>query len=228
MSLSHTRNFSIIAHIDHGKTTLVRPAAGDDEHDRRAGDAGPAARCDGPRAGTRHHDQVPPGDDAIHGEGRQDLQTQPARYAGPRRFLLRSRPLAGRLRRGDADGGCRAGRRGPDGGQPPPRHRAEPDASSRSSTRSTCRPPIVPRCTSSSRTSSPFPREEAIPACAKMGIGIEDILEAVVARVPPPKEYRRQAAARSVFDSLFDTYRGVVMYVRVFSGTVTPRDSASK
>jgi GTP-binding protein LepA len=65
-----------------------------------------------------------------------------------------------------------------------------------------------------------IPHEEAIPASAKNGIGIIDILEAVVARVPPPTGEDYPHLRASVFDSLFDSYRGVIMYVRVFSGTL--------
>jgi len=63
-----------------------------------------------------------------------------------------------------------------------------------------------------------IPAEEAILASAKNGIGIEDILEAVIARIPPPRKYEDDYTRALVFDSLFDTYRGVVTYVRVFSG----------
>jgi len=62
-----------------------------------------------------------------------------------------------------------------------------------------------------------IPSEEAIPASAKAGIGIEEILEAVVQRIPPPPSGDGVLRAL-VFDSLFDTYRGVVSYIRVFSG----------
>ncbi len=65
-----------------------------------------------------------------------------------------------------------------------------------------------------------IPGEEAILASAKAGIGIEDILEAVVARIPAPKEFNDDILRCLVFDSLFDTYRGVVTYVRNFSGTI--------
>ena len=65
-----------------------------------------------------------------------------------------------------------------------------------------------------------LPADEAVPASAKMGIGIEDILEAVVRLVPPPKDVADGYLRASVFDSVFDGYRGVVSYVRVFSGSI--------
>ena len=65
-----------------------------------------------------------------------------------------------------------------------------------------------------------IPGEEAIEASAKMGIGITEILEAIIERVPPPDSSMDDKLRASVFDSVFDTYRGVVSYVRVFSGSV--------
>ncbi len=65
-----------------------------------------------------------------------------------------------------------------------------------------------------------IPAEDAIPASAKNGIGIEDILEAIVHRVPAPVENPDKLLRATVFDSIYDTYRGVVSYVRLFSGTV--------
>ena len=65
-----------------------------------------------------------------------------------------------------------------------------------------------------------IPAEDCLPASAKNGIGIEEILEAIIARVPPPKENPDHLLRCSVFDSIYDTYRGVVSYVRVFSGSV--------
>jgi GTP-binding protein LepA len=65
-----------------------------------------------------------------------------------------------------------------------------------------------------------IPAEEAIDCSAKMGIGIDEILEAVVHRIPPPPKPQDDILRALVFDSVFDIYRGVVAYVRVFSGKV--------
>src|SRR6266481_7539934 len=65
-----------------------------------------------------------------------------------------------------------------------------------------------------------IPAEEAIQASAKLGIGIDDILEAIVARIPPPQSPTDETLRALVFDSVFDVYRGVVVYVRMVSGTV--------
>ncbi|PQJ30139.1 translation elongation factor 4 [Rubritalea profundi] len=66
-----------------------------------------------------------------------------------------------------------------------------------------------------------IPAEEAIPASAKTGVGIEDILEAIVERIPPPTHFNDDGLLRaSVFDSLYDNFRGVVSYVRVMSGSM--------
>jgi GTP-binding protein LepA len=67
-----------------------------------------------------------------------------------------------------------------------------------------------------------IPGDDAIPASAKEGIGIEDILEAIVARVPPPKPTGERSLQALVFDSYFDTYKGVVILVRVFNGELKP------
>ncbi len=59
---------------------------------------------------------------------------------------------------------------------------------------------------------------DAIPCSAKTGMGIDEILEAVVARIPPPKGNPNAALRAMIIDSWFDSYVGVVMLVRVVDG----------
>ena len=65
---------------------------------------------------------------------------------------------------------------------------------------------------------------EAIRASAKTGEGIDEILEAIVARVPPPKGDPAAPLQALIIDSWFDNYVGVVMLVRVINGMLRPRD----
>ena len=67
-----------------------------------------------------------------------------------------------------------------------------------------------------------IPAEEAIEASAKMGIGIEEILEAIVHRIPAPEQPKDATLRALVFDSVFDVYRGVIGHVRVVSGKMEP------
>ncbi len=63
-----------------------------------------------------------------------------------------------------------------------------------------------------------IPGESAVLASAKEGLGIDDILEAIVNRIPAPKPTGAPSLQALGFDSYFDTYKGVVTHVRVFNG----------
>src|SRR5262249_43386540 len=67
-----------------------------------------------------------------------------------------------------------------------------------------------------------IPGETAICVSAKEGIGIDDTLEAIVARIPAPKPTGAVSLQALCFDSYFDTYKGVVTHVRIFSGHLKP------
>src|ERR1700722_11659084 len=67
-----------------------------------------------------------------------------------------------------------------------------------------------------------IPAETAILASAKEGIGIDDILEAIVHRIPAPKPTGAPSVQALGFDSYFDTYKGVVTHVRIFNGELRP------
>jgi GTP-binding protein LepA len=63
-----------------------------------------------------------------------------------------------------------------------------------------------------------IPAQDALQISAKSGLGVEDVLEAIVARIPPPKGSAQNALQALIFDSWFDPYRGAVVLVRVKEG----------
>src|SRR6266487_1979402 len=65
-----------------------------------------------------------------------------------------------------------------------------------------------------------IPREEVILASAKEGTGVPDILEAIVARIPAPRGNPKDRLQGLIFDSHYDPYKGVVVYVRLAAGTL--------
>lgn len=66
--------------------------------------------------------------------------------------------------------------------------------------------------------------EEILMGSAKSGLGTDEVLEAVVHRIPPPKGDPSAPLRALIFDSVFDEYRGAIAYVRLFDGTVREKD----
>ncbi|MEO1286818.1 MAG: translation elongation factor 4 [Chloroflexota bacterium] len=71
------------------------------------------------------------------------------------------------------------------------------------------------------------PAEDILRISAKNGIGVRDVLEKVVAEVPPPEGQLEKPLRALVFDSHYDVYKGVVAYVRIIDGQVGKRDTLS-
>src|SRR5699024_11963842 len=65
---------------------------------------------------------------------------------------------------------------------------------------------------------------DVIVASAKDNIGIEEIMDAVVDRIPPPEGSKEDPLKALIFDSLYDTYRGVIAYICVKEGEVKVGD----
>src|SRR3954471_9365202 len=69
-----------------------------------------------------------------------------------------------------------------------------------------------------------IPAQDALLASAKSGLGVQDILEAVIERIPPPQGVLSAPLKALIIDSWFDNYVGVVMLVRVVDGELHPKD----
>src|SRR6478609_325171 len=65
---------------------------------------------------------------------------------------------------------------------------------------------------------------DAVHCSAKTGLGVEDVLESLIAKVPPPKGDTEAPLQALIVDSWFDNYVGVVMLVRIVNGTLRPKD----
>jgi len=66
--------------------------------------------------------------------------------------------------------------------------------------------------------------EDCMRVSGKTGEGVEELLDQIVAQLPPPKGDPHAPARALIFDSVYDTYRGVVTYVRVVDGKLSPRE----
>lgn len=68
-------------------------------------------------------------------------------------------------------------------------------------------------------------RDDIIPASAKTGLGIEEILTAIIARIPPPKGNPTAPLKALIFDSVFNSFRGIIAYFRVMDGEINKGDN---
>jgi GTP-binding protein LepA len=66
--------------------------------------------------------------------------------------------------------------------------------------------------------------QDAVRCSAKTGLGVEDVIEAIIVKVPPPKGDPQAALQALIIDSWYDNYVGVVMLVRIVNGTLKPKD----
>ncbi len=69
-----------------------------------------------------------------------------------------------------------------------------------------------------------IPAEDAVPVSAKTGENVEKVLEAIISLVPPPSGDPEGMLQALIFDAIYDDYRGVVIYMRIFEGAVTKGD----
>jgi len=69
-----------------------------------------------------------------------------------------------------------------------------------------------------------YSNNDILKVSAKANKGIEELLEAVVERIPPPKGDPKAPLQAIIFDSIFDSYRGAIAYIRIFNGTLNTQD----
>ena len=70
-----------------------------------------------------------------------------------------------------------------------------------------------------------FKEEEILLCSGKTGVGVKELLDAIVERIPAPEEINTTETKALIFDSYFDSYRGVIASIRVFSGEITKKDT---
>ncbi len=84
----------------------------------------------------------------------------------------------------------------------------------------------VPKCIKELTETFGFREDEIILASGKSGLGVEEILKAIIERVPPPKQEVDKPLRALIFDSFFDSFKGVIAQIRVVEGQ-TPIDQSS-
>ena len=83
---------------------------------------------------------------------------------------------------------------------------------------------IIDECLQQLEDMLGLPNEDALQISAKTGLGVPDLLEAVVSRIPAPADRSAEPLKCLVFDSFYDPYRGVIPHIRLFSGSVKQGD----
>ena len=221
MSLEHIRNFSIVAHIDHGKSTLADRVLDVCKAVEGTEEEGAIARQHGSRAREGHYDQGPGRSLKLSCEGWEYLPVQSDRHTRARRFYLRSFALFqscdGAILVVDATQGVEA--------QTLANVYLAIDNDLE----------IVPAINKVDLPSADVERAKeeienfigldtsaAVPTSGKTGVGVEDLLEAVVSYLPPPEGDPEAPLQALLFDSWFDSYRGVICLVRVKHGRIVP------
>ncbi len=82
----------------------------------------------------------------------------------------------------------------------------------------------IPLCKEQMEKEFGVNQDDVVLASAKNDIGIDDILEAVVRLIPPPKDNTKEKTRALIFDSYYDAFRGAIMIVRVFDGIIKKGD----
>ena len=217
--MKNIRNFCIIAHIDHGKSTLADRLLEKTNTAQPAGNAGPGARRHGPRARKGHHHQEPRDPDGIPARDGEKYVLNLIDTPGHVDFSYEvSRAIAsceGALLVVDATQGIQA----------------QTISNLYLAVEHDLK--IIPVLNKIDMDSAMIDEvkdqvvdllgcdpDEILCASGKTGLGVEEVLEAIVERIPAPQGDANAPLQALIFDSVFNPFRGIIAYFRVFNGTI--------